>query len=193
VCPKNVASINKYCIYQRIKLNTHYVHTDISLLNENDRIRQDSVTSVLTSVPICKVRPMALLTDVLRPPFEYGESTEKNTLGKEIESEINKAATRTFTDEIQTEINKAPARSFSDPQQKESTVTGSIPSSQPVLVSCDFQSEWSQANHPIDYPSNAHWSPIVLASHSEGYQMWSYGNLASRGVQEVAEVCSVAE
>lgn len=91
-------------------------------------------------------------------------------------------------DEIATEIVRAPLRSFGDPQQKVSTVTGRIPASQQVLVSCEFENKWTPATHPTDYPEDAHWSPIILASHSDQYKMWTYGTLATRGVAEVAEV-----
>lgn len=114
----------------------------------------------------------SLFIDVLRPPF--GES-QRSALGN---------------DEIPYAIDMAPARSFTDPQRMTSKVTGSISSSQPVVVSCEFQNNWTAANQPTDYPiDNAHWSPIVIASHSDLYQMWSYAAVASSGVQEVAEVC----
>ena len=93
-----------------------------------------------------------------------------------------------FGDEIATEIDRAPLRTFSDPQQKSSTVTSNIPASQPVLVSCEFENKWTQSSHPIDYPTDAHWSPVVLVSHSKQYHMWSYGTMVTRGVEEVAEV-----
>lgn len=122
-----------------------------------------------------KETPSKSFSDSLRPPFDYG--VQRSALGNE----------------IQEAINMAPLRSFSDPQTKMDAIAGSIPSSQPVLVSCEFQNEWTAASHPTDYPtSNAHWSPIVFASHSSGYQMWSYGALASPGVREVAEVSTEA-
>jgi len=50
------------------------------------------------------------------------------------------------------------------------------------------QSLWTGARHPADYPSNAHFSPIVVASHNTTYQMWAPGSPASVGVQTVAEM-----
>lgn len=108
-----------------------------------------------------------------RRPFDY-EETERSALGDEIETAA--------------EIARAPLRSFSDPQQIVSSVTSNIPASQKVLVSCEFENKWTPATHPTDYPTDAHWSPIVLASHSDQYRMWSYGAMAGRGVEEVAEV-----
>lgn len=106
-----------------------------------------------------------------RQPFDY-EETERSALG----------------DEIDTKIDRAPLRTFSDPQHKSSTVTSNIPASQQVLVSCKFENKWTESSHPVDYPPNAHWSPVVLVSHSNQYHMWSYGDMAGRGVEEVAEV-----
>lgn len=54
-----------------------------------------------------------------------------------------------------------------------------------------FENTWSAANHPPDYPSNAHWSPPVLAAHTSGYTMWQSGGTASAGVKLVAEVSTV--
>jgi hypothetical protein len=64
-----------------------------------------------------------------------------------------------------------------------------IPSTDAVELTCTFDNDWSESTHPIDYPgTDAHWSPMVLASHSGQYEMWSSGVLASDGVVSVAEV-----
>ncbi len=62
-----------------------------------------------------------------RQPFDY-EETERSALG----------------DEIDTKIDRAPLRTFSDPQHKSSTVTSNIPASQQVLVSCKFENKWTE-------------------------------------------------
>jgi len=67
------------------------------------------------------------------------------------------------------------------------TSVSSIPSSQSVCYSCSFDNNWSGSNHPINYPSNAHWSPHVLAAHSSGYSMWKEGGIATDGIEDVAE------
>lgn len=70
-----------------------------------------------------------------------------------------------------------------------SATPGSIPSSETVELSCVFDNDWSAATHPIDYPgTDAHWSPMVLASHSSSFTMWASGGTASPGVISVAEV-----
>jgi hypothetical protein len=57
-----------------------------------------------------------------------------------------------------------------------------------VQYSCLFKNLWTSARHPVAYPSFAHWSPLVLVAHSEEYTMWREGQIASPGVQNVAEV-----
>eukprot|EP01024_Parvocaulis_polyphysoides_P041461 TRINITY_DN38006_c0_g1_i1.p1 TRINITY_DN38006_c0_g1~~TRINITY_DN38006_c0_g1_i1.p1 ORF type:complete len:212 (-),score=27.73 TRINITY_DN38006_c0_g1_i1:6-641(-) len=52
-------------------------------------------------------------------------------------------------------------------------------------VKVDFV--WSAVTHPVDYPSNAHWSPFALTTHNSNYRMWGQDLMASPGVQQVAE------
>lgn len=71
---------------------------------------------------------------------------------------------------------------------------GETPTSSPVSYQCKFINNWTAANHPQNYPSNAaHWSPPTFAAHSPDYSMWSPGSMASPGVEMVAEVCVVCE
>lgn len=68
-------------------------------------------------------------------------------------------------------------------------VAGTIPSTQNVELSCEFTNQWTAERHPLAYPTaNAHWSPMILASHSSDYTMWADGQLASPSMQIVAEV-----
>lgn len=71
-------------------------------------------------------------------------------------------------------------------------VPGSTPRTTNVRVTCAFQNKWTAERHPNDYPEGmAMWSPMVMASHSNVYQMWgSPGVLASDGVKLIAEVCN---
>lgn len=50
-----------------------------------------------------------------------------------------------------------------------------------------FQSDWSASTHPVDYPSSAHFSPLVGATHSDRVGFWREGALATLGIQDVAE------
>lgn len=53
-----------------------------------------------------------------------------------------------------------------------------------------FRYQWTRARHPDAYPSFAHFSPLVAASHSPGYCMWKPYGFATRGVEDVAETGS---
>ena len=50
-----------------------------------------------------------------------------------------------------------------------------------------FKGMWSSARHPLLYPSDASFSPVVVASHSDDFVLWRPGQLASNGVKVVAE------
>ena len=73
-------------------------------------------------------------------------------------------------------------------------VSSNVPTSQSVAYSCVLTNKWSMATHPVDYADisdSAHWSSPVLVAHSSSYELWSPGKLASLGVENVAEVCTV--
>jgi len=70
-----------------------------------------------------------------------------------------------------------------------------VPISQSAEYSCVATNKWSGANHPIDYNSvsgNAHWSPPVLLAHSKFADLWSPGDMASPGIEMVAETGSTS-
>lgn len=70
-----------------------------------------------------------------------------------------------------------------------STVAGDVPSFDPIGVSCMIMNEWTISRHPPDYPTGkAQWSPMVVASHSDEFQMWENGQPASAGVRSLAMV-----
>jgi hypothetical protein len=70
----------------------------------------------------------------------------------------------------------------------DSTVSGvNIDDTEEAVYDCTVTSNWSGANHPADYPVNAHLSFPVLVSHSENYNMWDLDTQATPGVQKVAE------
>lgn len=51
-----------------------------------------------------------------------------------------------------------------------------------------FYGLWKQDRHPgTPLPNNAHFSPLVGCSHGSDYVMWRAGELASSGVELVAE------
>jgi hypothetical protein len=54
-----------------------------------------------------------------------------------------------------------------------------------------FVGEWTDKTHPIDYPSGAHFSPLVGHTHDDNGLIWQRNTLASSGVEDMAETGSV--
>lgn len=53
-----------------------------------------------------------------------------------------------------------------------------------------FVATWSPTSHPGAYPPNAHFSPLIGATHGAGYSMWGPGETATLGLEFMAEVGS---
>jgi hypothetical protein len=50
-----------------------------------------------------------------------------------------------------------------------------------------FDSPWSAATHPLDYPSDSHFSRLVGGTHGAGVILWREGEPASQGIKDMAE------
>jgi hypothetical protein len=50
-----------------------------------------------------------------------------------------------------------------------------------------FAASWSATSHPVDFPSNAHFSGLIGATHNSQVRFWREGELASAGIQNMAE------
>ena len=50
-----------------------------------------------------------------------------------------------------------------------------------------FNATWSQATHPIDWPSGAHWSGLVGGTHNNAAHFFRVGETASEGIRLMAE------
>lgn len=50
-----------------------------------------------------------------------------------------------------------------------------------------FQSEWTAANHPLDYPDNAHHSGLIGATHDARYVLFADGGMATAGLKALSE------
>lgn len=50
-----------------------------------------------------------------------------------------------------------------------------------------FQSTWSPATHPIQFPSNPHYSPLVGGLHNSNVEFWAPGGIATNGIEVMAE------
>lgn len=59
---------------------------------------------------------------------------------------------------------------------------------QNAVYKIEFISNWSASTHPNQYPSgSAHWSKLVGASHNASVSFFDIGELATDGVEQVAE------
>lgn len=50
-----------------------------------------------------------------------------------------------------------------------------------------FIGDWSKTKFPKNYPSNAHFSPMIIVNHSDQVNFWKMGQPATPGVEELAE------
>lgn len=50
-----------------------------------------------------------------------------------------------------------------------------------------FQSTWTAATHPVDFPSSAHFSALVGGTHDSSVAFWREGALATDGIKDMAE------
>jgi len=50
-----------------------------------------------------------------------------------------------------------------------------------------FESSWSAGTHPLDFPSNPHFSGLIGGTHDSGIAFWELGELASEGMEKMAE------
>jgi hypothetical protein len=51
-----------------------------------------------------------------------------------------------------------------------------------------FDSTWDAGTHPVDFPRNPHFSPLVGATHSSRARFWMPGGPASAGIEAMAEL-----
>ena len=50
-----------------------------------------------------------------------------------------------------------------------------------------FTATWSPESHPVEYPNNPHFSPLIGGTHDGSVTFWEEGELASIGIQRMAE------
>ena len=81
--------------------------------------------------------------------------------------------TASAADEVTAEIN---------------AVVGEIePASDTALYSVTFNATWRATTHPTDFPSGAHFSPLIGAVHNDSVSFWASGETASPGIEQMAE------
>ena len=65
--------------------------------------------------------------------------------------------------------------------------TGTDPAPQTARYQVRFESRWAASTHPIDFPSDAHFSRLVGANHNGSVAFWRNGQLATPGIRAMAE------
>ena len=62
------------------------------------------------------------------------------------------------------------------------------PAESPVTYQVTFQGTWTTAATPGGLPGSAHFSPLIGTLHNDRVTFWEVGGMASRGVEDVAEL-----
>ena len=65
--------------------------------------------------------------------------------------------------------------------------TFTAPPSPSAMYELTFASTWSADTHPSDFPSNPHFSGLIGGTHDETVAFWTVGQLASEGIERMAE------
>jgi hypothetical protein len=68
------------------------------------------------------------------------------------------------------------------------SVPAGDPAAQKARYLVRFESRWTATTHPIDFPSNAHFSRLVGGNHDATAVFWREGQLASPGIKAMAEM-----
>ena len=50
-----------------------------------------------------------------------------------------------------------------------------------------FNATWSSTTHPTNFPRGAHFSSLIGAVHNDGVSFWARGQIATRGIETMAE------
>ncbi len=79
---------------------------------------------------------------------------------------------------------------FSNQSEIVSIPNTTIAESAEYLVT--FDATWSQFTHPVGFPSGAHFSPLIGASHSDTITFWESGGIATAGIESMAETGSTS-
>ena len=66
------------------------------------------------------------------------------------------------------------------------------PPSDTAIYRVTFNATWSATTHPADFPSGAHFSPLIGAVHNDGASFWESGATASPGIEQMAETGATA-
>lgn len=70
------------------------------------------------------------------------------------------------------------------------TLVSGVAGAVEATYSAKFETLWNGTTHPNRYPSSAHFSPLIGASHSNNVSFWAPGESATAGIERVAELGS---
>lgn len=59
-----------------------------------------------------------------------------------------------------------------------------------VIYNVTFNATWSEETHPDDFPTNAHWSGLIGASHNDKVHFWRLDERSTPGIKAMAETGS---
>ncbi len=56
-----------------------------------------------------------------------------------------------------------------------------------VTYQLNFNAKWNSTQFPTNFPSNAHFSPVIGATHNDQDTLWSSGEVSTDGIESIAE------
>jgi Spondin_N len=69
-----------------------------------------------------------------------------------------------------------------------SLITASLSAQQGSAVfEATFTATWSKTTHPVSFPSNPHFSPLIGGTHKSTTSFWAPGGIATSGIEVMAE------
>jgi hypothetical protein len=68
------------------------------------------------------------------------------------------------------------------------STTPGLASAETTEYQVTFESTWSQSTHPLNFPSNPHFSGLIGGTHTDQVSFWEVSALASTGIKDMAEL-----
>ena len=86
------------------------------------------------------------------------------------------------------------AAACSTPTSPDETATPSPSPTAPAtaMYRVTFEATWASTTHPVDFPSNPHFSRLVGGTHNGSTRFWADGALASAGIKDMSEEGNVS-
>lgn len=104
------------------------------------------------------------------------------------------AANTETVDELDNSENAAEANTDNPPNVDAETPPpvpgGTVSTTKQARYRLTFNATWSDATHPVNFPGNPHFSGLVGAVHNEQIRFWEPAQIATPGIQLMAETGS---